>query len=192
MGCSAKCRWKDGLNPQEAAQSMLCPATAVCEGGFQIPVLGSRGQLPLSNPKSAGQEGPGARLCSRCSPVRERDACGAEPSEVLVQGRDGPKAAGVPAVPGEADGSHGIRSWARGRGKAGTDAQERSRIVLQHRSGRLDGSGSGGSGLTFFSHCLERDSSELCGQACLRLGNKRGIFAILAGLLLELKLLWSQ
>lgn len=49
-----------------------------------------------------------------------------------------------------------------------------------------------GAGLTFFSHCLKRDSRELCGQVCLRLGNKRGIFALLAGLLLELQLLWSQ
>lgn len=65
-------------------------------------------------------------------------------------------------------------------------------MALQHRSLRLDGSCWRGAGLTFFSHCVKRDSGELCGQVCLRLANKRGIFALLADLLLELQLLWSQ
>lgn len=65
-------------------------------------------------------------------------------------------------------------------------------MALQHRSHRLDGSCWRGAGLTFFSHCVKRDSGELCGQVYLRLANKRGIFALLAGLLLELQLLWSQ
>lgn len=49
-------------------------------------------------------------------------------------------------------------------------------MALQHHCHRLDGSCSRGAGLTFFSHCVKRDSGELCGQVCLRLGNKRGIF----------------
>lgn len=100
----------------------------------------------------------------------------------------------IPAVPGEVPEPSGIRQqwWVPERGEAGTDAQECSYIVLQHRFGRLDGSCYRGSGLTFFSHCLERDSRELCGQVRLRLWNKRGVFALLAGFLLELQLLWSQ
>lgn len=54
-------------------------------------------------------------------------------------------------------------------------------MALQHHSLRLDGSCWRGAGLTFFSHCVKRDSGELCGQVRLRLGNKRGIFALLAG-----------
>lgn len=102
-----------------------------------------------------------AQPCSGCSPVKECDASSTQLSVIsgILEG--------------------GIQQRL-------TVTHRTARIALQHRPSRLDGSGSSASGLTFFSHCLERDSSELCGQPCLRLGNKRGIFAILAGLLLEL------
>lgn len=102
-----------------------------------------------------------AQPCSGCSLVKECDASSTQLSVIL----------------GILEG--GIQQWL-------TVTHRTARIAPQHRPSRPDGSSSSGSGLTFFSHCLERDSSELCGQPCLRLGNKRRIFAMLAGLLLEL------
>jgi len=104
-----------------------------------------------------------AQPCSGCSLVKECDASSTQLSVIL----------------GILEG--GIQQWL-------TVTHRTARIALQHRPSRLDGA----NGLTFFSHCLERDSSELCGQPCLRLGNKRRIFAIAGWLAAGTQLLWSQ